>query len=97
MSEKQQRLKAQLTLSSMMCLLLFVSIGMWLGAAGASFESSLVLVALWWGSLFLGAACGIAACRIDDDTTEDAHYLGSLVTGIRHEWQHPPRSATRGR
>lgn len=79
-----------------MCLLLFVGIGMWFGAADGSFESGLGLVALWWASLFIGSACGIWACRIDDDTSEDAHYFGSLVAGIRDEWQHPTR-ATRGR
>lgn len=86
MSGKQQRLKAQLTLSSMMCLLLFVGIGMWLASDGASFESDLGLVALWWGSLLVGAGCAIGSCRIDDDTSEDAHYLASLVAGIRSEW-----------
>lgn len=88
MSGRQKRIKAQLTLSSMMCLLLFLGLAMWLAGAGASIESNLGLVTLWWSSLFVGAACGIGACRIDDDTSEDAHYLASLFAGIRREWHH---------
>lgn len=88
MSGRQQRLKAQLTLSSLMCLLLFVSIGLWFASDGGSFRSDLGLVALWWGSLLVGAGCAIGSCRIDDDTSEDAHYLESLLAGIRREWRH---------
>ena len=33
----------------------------------------------------------VAACGIEDDSTEDPAYFSSIVEGIRAEWQRPSR------
>ena len=87
MSGRQKRLKAELTLGSASCLALVVGLAAWMGAADVSLQSHSALAALWWGSLLLGSALGVGACHIDDDSDE-AHYLSSLLSGIRREWRH---------
>ncbi|UPK73370.1 hypothetical protein MU582_13080 [Nocardioidaceae bacterium SCSIO 66511] len=86
MSGRQKRLKAELTLGSASCLALVVGLAAWMGAADLSFQAHPTLAAVWWGSLLLGSAFGVGACRIDDDSDE-AHYLSSIVAGIRQEWK----------
>lgn len=87
MSGPRKRLKAELTLGSVSCLAFVAGVVGWMGAAGASLESSPMLASAWWACLLIGAALGVGACRIDDDSDE-AHYLSSIVAGIRREWHH---------
>ncbi|MDN5855826.1 MAG: hypothetical protein L0K86_23895 [Actinomycetia bacterium] len=87
MSGRQKRLKAELTLGSVSCLTFVVGVVAWPTGAAASLGSSPLLAAVWWACLLVGAALGVSACRIDDDSDE-AHYLSSIVAGLRHEWRH---------
>lgn len=87
MSGRKKRLKAELTLGSVSCLTFVVGVVAWMGAVGASLESSPILAFSWWACLLIGAALGVGACRIDDDS-DDADYLSSIVAGIRREWRH---------
>lgn len=45
-----------------------------------------VLVTVWISGI-LGLATSVAACRIEDDSTEDPAYFASIVEGLRKEWQ----------
>ena len=51
------------------------------------FRESIVLGILWASGL-IGFGASIAACRVEDDSTEDPHYFGSIVRGLRDEWHH---------
>ncbi len=48
-----------------------------------------VLMAAVWGSGLGALALTVAACRVADDSTDDPEYFGSIVQGIRAEWQRP--------
>ncbi|UYM05371.1 hypothetical protein [Solicola gregarius] len=87
MSGRQKRLKAELALGSASCLAFVIGVAAWIATADVALESKGGLVALWWGCLIAGAALGVGAFRIEDDS-EDAHYLSSIVAGIRREWRH---------
>lgn len=86
MSERQRRLKAELTLGSVSCLAFVVGVIAWMGVAEVSLGSNPMLASAWWACVLVGAALGVGACRIDEDG-EDAHYLSSIVAGIRREWR----------
>jgi hypothetical protein len=45
-----------------------------------------VLVTVWVSGI-LGLATSVAACRIEDDSTDDPAYFSSIVHGLRKEWQ----------
>lgn len=45
-----------------------------------------VLVTVWISGL-VGLAASVAACRFDDDSTDDPAYFRSIVEGLRKEWQ----------
>jgi hypothetical protein len=45
-----------------------------------------VLLTVWISGI-LGLATSVAACRIEDDSTEDPAYFASIVEGLRKEWQ----------
>lgn len=47
------------------------------------------LMAAVWGSGLGALALTVAACRVADDSTDDPEYFGSIVHGIRAEWQRP--------
>ena len=47
-------------------------------------DSALLTV---WISGILGLATSVAACRIEDDSTDDPAYFASIVEGLRKEWQ----------
>jgi len=52
---------------------------------------SAVLAALWVGGI--GAlVLTVAACGVEDDSTDDPAYFGSIIEGLRAEWQRPSRS-----
>ncbi len=52
------------------------------------FDTGMVMAAVWVSGL--GAlALTVAACRVADDSTDDPAYFGSIVEGIRAEWQRP--------
>jgi len=59
--------------------------------AGASRESPAILLCLWGASL-AALSLAVAACRVEDDSTDDPQYFGSIVHGLRAEWH---RSSTR--
>jgi len=40
-----------------------------------------------WISGILGLATSVAACRMQDDSTDDPAYFASIVEGLRKEWQ----------
>jgi hypothetical protein len=49
-----------------------------------------VLAVLWLTGL--GAlVLTVAACRVEDDSTDDPAYFTSIVAGLRAEWQRPSR------
>ena len=53
---------------------------------------SVVLVILWVsGPVSFGAS--ILACRVEGDSTEDPHYFGTIVRGLRDEWHHHDSAA----
>ncbi|HLR84155.1 MAG TPA: hypothetical protein VK059_04355 [Nocardioidaceae bacterium] len=86
MSGRQKRLKAELTLGSVSCLTFVVVVIAGPADAGFSLGSSPVLATVWWSCLLVGAALGVGACRVDDDS-EESHYLSSIVSGLRREWR----------
>jgi hypothetical protein len=45
-----------------------------------------VLITVWISGI-LGLATSVAACRIEDDSTDDPAYFASIVNGLRKEWQ----------
>jgi len=45
-----------------------------------------VLVTVWISGI-LGLLSSVAACRFEDDSTEDPAYLLSIIEGLRKEWQ----------
>jgi len=45
-----------------------------------------VLLTVWISGI-LGLATSVAACRIEDDSTDDPAYFASIVEGLRKEWQ----------
>lgn len=45
-----------------------------------------VLVTVWISGI-VGLSASVAACRIEDDSTEDPAYFASIVEGLRKEWQ----------
>jgi hypothetical protein len=47
-----------------------------------------VLVTVWIGGI-LGLLSSVAACRFEDDSTEDPAYLLTIIEGLRKEWQRP--------
>ena len=47
-----------------------------------------VLLVILWVSGPVGFGASILACRVEDDSTEDPHYFGSIVRGLRDEWHH---------
>lgn len=85
-SGRQKRLKAELTLGSVSCLTFVFGVIAWPGIALTSLGSSPTLAAAWWSCLLVGAALGVSACRIDNDS-EEPHYLSSIVAGLRREWR----------
>ncbi|CAN5362940.1 MAG: hypothetical protein H0V13_08920 [Nocardioidaceae bacterium] len=46
-----------------------------------------VLLGTVWVSGIVGLATSVAACRVEDDSTEDPAYFASIVRGLRKEWQ----------
>lgn len=46
-----------------------------------------VLLATVWVSGIFALATSVAACRVEDDSTEDPAYFASIVRGLRKEWQ----------
>ncbi len=40
-----------------------------------------------WVSGIIALATSVAACRVEDDSTEDPAYFASIVRGLRKEWQ----------
>jgi hypothetical protein len=47
-----------------------------------------MLLAVLWVSGLTGFGVSIAACRVDGDSTDDPHYFGTIVQGLRDEWHH---------
>lgn len=45
------------------------------------------LVAGLWGTGLTALLGAFAACRVDEDSTDDPAYLSSLASGLRSEWQ----------
>lgn len=45
-----------------------------------------VLVTVWISGI-VGLAASVAACGVEDDSTEDPAYFSSIVRGLRKEWQ----------
>lgn len=45
-----------------------------------------VLVTVWVSGI-VGLLASVAACRFEDDSTEDPAYLLSIIEGLRKEWQ----------
>jgi hypothetical protein len=45
-----------------------------------------VLVVVWISGI-LGLATSVAACRVEDDSTDDPAYFASIIEGLRKEWQ----------
>lgn len=56
-------------------------------AAGAAPQMHDILLITVWVSGILGLATSVAACRVEDDSTEDPAYFASIVHGLRQEWQ----------
>lgn len=54
-----------------------------------SFGSAGALMTSWWVSGIAALLFGVAACRIEQDSTDNADYLGSIVHGLRDEWRRP--------
>ena len=52
---------------------------------------SSALVAALWVSGIGALLLTVAACGIEDDSTDDPAYFSSIVQGIRAEWQRPSR------
>jgi hypothetical protein len=50
------------------------------------------VVAGMWGTGLAALLGGFAACRIDEDPTDDPKYLASLGQGLRSEWQRGHRA-----
>lgn len=71
------------TLCGALCVLAAAALTWAFGPVG---ETAL-LVALW-ASGVAGFGFSIAACRVDDDSTDDPRYFGSIVRGLRDEWHH---------
>ena len=69
------------------CGAVFLTSASWLTVGGfADIDALLIAV---WGS---GLAClgfVVAACGVEDDSTDDPAYFASIVQGLREEWQRP--------
>ncbi len=48
-----------------------------------------LLMPVVWVSGLAALVLTVAACRVADDSTDDPAYFGSIVRGIRAEWQRP--------
>ncbi|HKE68866.1 MAG TPA: hypothetical protein VKB55_06410 [Nocardioidaceae bacterium] len=47
-----------------------------------------MLLVILWVSGPVGFGASILACRVEGDSTEDPHYFGTIVQGLRDEWHH---------
>jgi hypothetical protein len=86
-STRQRITRAALATAAALCGLLCVFSAVALSWRLLPVAESTVLVALW-ASGVAGFGLSIAACRVDDDSTDDPHYFGSIVRGLRDEWHH---------
>ena len=67
---------------ALVCVLAAVSLVT--GLLYAMHDSVLLTV---WISGILGLLSSVAACRFEDDSTEDPAYLLTIIEGLRKEWQ----------
>ena len=86
-STRQRIKRAALAMTAALCGLLCVLAAVALTWQLLPVGESALLVTLWATGL-AGFGLSIAACRVDDDSTDDPHYFGSIVRGLRDEWHH---------
>jgi hypothetical protein len=87
MSRRQRVTRAALATAAALCGLLCVLAAVALTWSLLPVRETTLLVVLWTSGV-AGFGLSIAACRVDDDSTEDPHYFGSIVRGLRDEWHH---------
>lgn len=87
MSTRQLVTRATLVVVALLCGALCLG-----SAAALSFDltpvSETLLLATLWSSGLAGFGVSIAACRVEDDSTDDPQYFGTIVRGLRDEWHH---------
>jgi hypothetical protein len=86
-SRRQRITRAALATVAALCSLLCVLAAVALTWSVLSVGETMLLVTLW-ASGVAGLGLSIAACRVDDDSTDDPRYFGSIVRGLRDEWHH---------
>ncbi len=86
MSRKQRVERTLLVSVAVSCALVGVLAGVALVTGLLLTMHDRVLVTVWVTGL-LGLATSVAACRIEDDSTDDPAYFASIVEGLRKEWQ----------
>lgn len=84
-SRTQHRRQALLAAICAVCTVVFAGLA-WTFIQRPSHDTGLVL-ALWWASGIVALVSGVAACRVEEDSTDDEHYLVSIVRGLRNEWR----------
>jgi hypothetical protein len=87
MSRRQRLTRATLAVAATLCGVLCVLSAAALTWAFTPVEETALLATLW-ASGVAGLGLSILACRVDDDSTDDPHYFGSIVRGLRDEWHH---------
>jgi hypothetical protein len=87
-STRQRLTRAALTAVAFMCGALCVASAVALSVDAALPVSETFVLAVLWASGLVGFGASIAACRVEDDSTEDPRYFGTIVRGIRDEWHH---------
>ncbi|MGH3424718.1 MAG: hypothetical protein ACRDO8_08320 [Nocardioidaceae bacterium] len=85
MSRDQHRRRAALAVLCAGCTVVFIALA-WTFVR-QPFHDVGLLMGSWWASGIAALALGVAACRVEEDSTDNARYLVSIVHGLRDEWR----------
>ncbi|MDQ3627541.1 MAG: hypothetical protein M3419_01735 [Actinomycetota bacterium] len=86
MSNRQRIERNLLSAVALGCGAICVAAAVALGTGAVAGVQDALLVIVWVSGI-VGLATSVAACRVEDDSTEDPAYFASIVRGLRKEWQ----------
>jgi len=86
MSNRQRIERNLLSAVALACGAICVAAAVVLGVGAVAGMQGALLVTIWVSGI-IGLAMSVAACRVEDDSTEDPAYFASIVHGLRKEWQ----------
>ncbi|MBA2531359.1 MAG: hypothetical protein H0V23_04530 [Nocardioidaceae bacterium] len=85
MSTRQRVRRTLYAAIACVCGAVFITSAGWLTIGGFSDVDSLLIAV--WGSGLASLGFVVAACGVEDDSTDDPAYFTSIVQGLREEWQ----------